>query len=288
LERKVNFEIEYYENFVDKEHLEHLQRYCSGVREFTDVSTFRYVGEMLSTNSSLNDVWSQFHGPELISDPTVQEIIHMYSGKIVGFLEASYNVGVHHEVLHHGLNLYEPGNGVPLHGDSGWGDFKNVTPNGHSPIDFGVIIYITDDYAGGELVFPKRGKTVKPVAGSIVTIPATPDNDHLVNPVKDGKRWIWSSFWSRNENETGRDRPWTDKTMLNLIAERYYTHGKTGAEAVRDVWQDIVDGKIEEICKDFDMPEKLGLIHAINTFSKEIAKVDLLGEPRKGSGEFKL
>lgn len=281
-----NLQVEYYDNFIDKEDLLKMQEYCSGVYSFTDISNYRYVGNMLSTNSTLNEVWSKHHGHELIEDEFVQNFFFRYCRKIQGFIEASYNMAINLEEEFHGLNLYEPGNGVPLHDDEGWGEFANATPNGFSPIDFGVIIYLTESYEGGEIVFPNKNLSIKPTAGSIVAIPTMSGNSHLVNKVISGKRWVWASFWSSKGIATERDRPWSDKTMLRLIADKYYTVGKTGAEAVRDVWSDISDGKIEEICEELGMPEPLGLIHAINTFSKEIAKIDKLNEPR--STDFKF
>lgn len=281
-----NLQVEYYEEFVSENDLLKMQDYCSTISSFTDISNYRYVGSMLSTNSTLNDIFSKYHGEEFIKDEFVKSFFYSYCRKIQGFIEASYNMVINLEENHHGLNLYEPGNGVPLHDDEGWGDFSNSTPNGFSPIDFGVIIYLTDAYSGGEIVFPNRELRIKPKAGSIIAIPTMSGNSHMVEPVTYGKRWVWASFWNSKGMATERDRPWSDKTMLRLIADKYYTVGKTGAEAVRDVWVDISEGKIDEICLELGMPEKLGLIHAINTFSKEIAKIDKLNEPR--SAEFRF
>ena len=37
-----------------------------------------------------------------------------------------------------------------------------------------------------------------------------------------------------------------------------------------DAWTDIRDGKLIEMCMELNIPEPLGLIHGLNTFSKKL------------------
>jgi len=48
------------------------------------------------------------------------------------------------------------------------------------------LLYLTDDYTGGEITFPEIGMSVKPKAGSVVVFDA--DLMHGVNEVKSGTR----------------------------------------------------------------------------------------------------
>lgn len=65
-------------------------------------------------------------------------------------------------------------------------------------------------------------------------------------------------------------RSWEDLSLLNKLDDKYRTIGRTGAEAVAAVWQDIADGKIRSIQEEFNVKQELGLVHAINTWSKHL------------------
>jgi hypothetical protein len=64
---------------------------------------------------------------------------------------------------------------------------------------------------------------------------------------------------------------WNDLTLLNKLDDTYRAHGATGAQAVAAVWQEIANGNIELVKEKLKVPEELGLIHAINTWSKHLS-----------------
>jgi hypothetical protein len=51
------------------------------------------------------------------------------------------------------------------------------------------VVYLNDDFEGGEIVYPKKDFTFKPVAGSCVIHPAGSEHLHRVNPVTKGDRY---------------------------------------------------------------------------------------------------
>lgn len=51
------------------------------------------------------------------------------------------------------------------------------------------IVYLNDDFEGGEIVYPQKDFTYKPVAGSCVIHPAGAEHLHKVNPVTKGDRY---------------------------------------------------------------------------------------------------
>jgi len=53
------------------------------------------------------------------------------------------------------------------------------------------IIYLNDDYEGGEFRFPYADVTLKPEAGDIVFFPANYVGTHAVAPVKSGERYTY-------------------------------------------------------------------------------------------------
>lgn len=70
-----------------------------------------------------------------------------------------------------------------------------------------VLIYLNDDYEGGETVFPKINKVVKPEKGKAIVFYNTDKNSghvlqkslHGGNPVLSGNKWI-CNIWIKNQN----------------------------------------------------------------------------------------
>jgi hypothetical protein len=61
--------------------------------------------------------------------------------------------------------------------------------DGHDSIAFSMIMYINDDYLGGELSFPNHDLQIKPSPGSIVIFPSVDPYLHQVKTVTAGKRY---------------------------------------------------------------------------------------------------
>jgi hypothetical protein len=190
------YEIAHFNSFIETDDLSYFQKYCSNVTEWSNYSEDYYIGHMFWTKPEKNKVCSKLHGPDLISDKKLLSLFQKYAVKIKEAVQLEYGVDLHSEKEHNYISCYDVGAGLPLHGDEGWPGFVNATPNGFSPITHGVIVYITGDYTGGELVVPWYDKRYKTEAGSILIIPSGNGNEHLVEPVESGKRWIWATFWS--------------------------------------------------------------------------------------------
>lgn len=57
-----------------------------------------------------------------------------------------------------------------------------------APRDISIIMYLNDDFEGGELEFPALGLTIKPQKGLIITFPSYCEFPHRVKPVTKGER----------------------------------------------------------------------------------------------------
>jgi len=62
--------------------------------------------------------------------------------------------------------------------------FDSTKPN-----DIATLIYLNDDYKGGEIYFPYLDINIKPKAGDLVCFPDTPDFVHGVKPIEAGIRY---------------------------------------------------------------------------------------------------
>jgi len=67
---------------------------------------------------------------------------------------------------------------------------------------------------------------------------------------------------------------------VDIIANNYYTEKNTGAQAVIAAWQEINQKTLNTVAKKLGFPEPLGVIHALNTFGKNLAINDALYKMR--------
>lgn len=57
------------------------------------------------------------------------------------------------------------------------------------------VIYLNDNYSGGEISFPLQEIKIKPSAGSIVIFPSVPPFYHESLEIKNGMKYMSPAFW---------------------------------------------------------------------------------------------
>ena len=82
---------------------------------------------------------------------------------------------------------YNKGGKYDIHNDSE--DFVNNKLQRVCERDISVLIYLNDDYLGGELEFPDWGITFKPKAGTLIAFSSYIEFSHKVYPVIEGNRY---------------------------------------------------------------------------------------------------
>lgn len=68
-------------------------------------------------------------------------------------------------------------------------DDNSVKPRGPHQFDKSAILYLSDDYDGGELHFPLQSLTLKPTPGTLVMFEGNTKVPHEVKTVKSGSRY---------------------------------------------------------------------------------------------------
>ena len=91
-----------------------------------------------------------------------------------------------------GVRAWSVGDYQPLHAD---GEDPHGNPNEAYIVDYGSVIYLNDDYEGGEIYFPDQGIDLKPKAGTVVFFPSNNMFVHGVREIKSGTRYTAPSFW---------------------------------------------------------------------------------------------
>jgi hypothetical protein len=70
--------------------------------------------------------------------------------------------------------------------------------------DFGCIVYLNDDYEGGEFYFTALDKVIKPKAGTLVAFTGGKHHEHAVLTVTKGLRLTMPSFFTFDESKKDR------------------------------------------------------------------------------------
>lgn len=86
--------------------------------------------------------------------------------------------------------------------DPHWDDMKGLGDeinNGHRK--YGVIIYLNDDYEGGQLFYPKFNYYITPKAGMLAMHPGDELHEHGVTEVQKGSRYTVASFWHHTRSK---------------------------------------------------------------------------------------
>lgn len=87
------------------------------------------------------------------------------------------------------------GPGLGVHTDEIDPEHPQYNPN-EKIITHGFVVYINDDYDGGEIFYPNKNISIKPIARSLVMHPGNKEYEHGVNEVRGSTRYSLS-WWTR-------------------------------------------------------------------------------------------
>jgi predicted 2-oxoglutarate/Fe(II)-dependent dioxygenase YbiX len=88
------------------------------------------------------------------------------------------------------ISKYIPGKGMGPHVD---------TPQEENKLALiTAILYLNENYEGGELLFKNQGVNIKPSAGSIVIFPSVDPFFHESLNLKSGNKYIMPLFWVKD------------------------------------------------------------------------------------------
>ena len=79
------------------------------------------------------------------------------------------------------------------HQDDASYDWKE-DEKGPTFVSHGIVIFITDDFEGGEIVYVNKDISIKPKAGSLLVHPGNLDYAHAVNKFYNGERIVYAGF----------------------------------------------------------------------------------------------
>ena len=159
---------------------------------------------------------------------------------------------------------------------------------------------LTDSYAEGAVRgYPFKSLAERPQGGEYTLILSGSQENDFVGLFRDT---IWNTIVTQTpaktlnrhiavssvanihipkyQDKTGQKVSSWETEMMDNIASTYYIDGRTGAETMAYIWEQIKSGKLREMTIQSRCPEQLGFIHAINTFSKHLTVNEYLDKPK--------
>lgn len=112
--------------------------------------------------------------------------------------------------------FYRPGGRYDVHTDADLRDKESRRWRRVMDRDFSLLIYLNDEFIGGQLEFPERGQTIRPQAGMLVAFPSDHRFAHAALPVESGSRYVIVSWAAA----IGSPRVLTRRRLLAIYPDR--------------------------------------------------------------------
>ena len=173
--KNLKSEIKYVKSFMNPEDAKRISEYAkTHTLQFTDFGN----SEMEFTVHTYNEIKEY--------DQPLVDLMQEYAKKVYEFVKENYEGPFQNfiETKTH-IAKFVPGNGMHEHFDS------------NRPNDIATLVYLNNDYVGGDIYFPEYGMSFKPEPGDLLTFPDNPDYIHGVRPIDSGIRYTTPRWFTR-------------------------------------------------------------------------------------------
>ncbi len=160
------------------------------VKSFVPYDDARKISEYARLN---NDKFTNFGNTEQeftfhaeFNNNEIKDLLQKYQRLVYEFVTSNYP-GPFHEYDESKMHIakFETGHGMHEH-------FDSTKPN-----DITTLIYLNEDYSGGDIYFPELNISIKPQEGDLLCFPDTPDFVHGVKPITSGTRYTAPRWFTR-------------------------------------------------------------------------------------------
>ena len=120
------------------------------------------------------------------NDPQLIQVMQGWALKVYDFVKDTYG-GEFEDFYGPKTHIakFVPGSGMHEHYDAG------------RPNDIATLVYLNEDYIGGDIYFPEYEMSFKPKPGDLLCFPDNPDYVHGVKPILDGIRYTTPRWFTR-------------------------------------------------------------------------------------------
>jgi hypothetical protein len=200
-------EVQIIENFISKDSCDFL------IKNFEDtLKETSNTGIFGGPNQGAETAWYLGNNNPIISyteykDKNIAiDLLTSISNSISRSMSEYYNVlldprSIFYSKMIKGANLnehydnYEPDGSIFIPSNH---DHNTINKLGFES-DFSGLLYLNDNYEGGEIVFPKQNISLKPKPGTLIFFSGDMNFPHSVNEVLHGSRYNLVSFFWRSE-----------------------------------------------------------------------------------------
>lgn len=190
-------DIVYFEQFVSPEDSVNLVEYFKQAEPWNRVAFFGSWGMSLAEED-----------PALEKFNLPKDYFVGLTARLKAAVEDAHNVETRVVSTH--AQKWETGAYANWHSDN---SSLDGTPSAWEVSKYVCLLYLNEDYGGGELAFRDHNLTISPSTGMLVTFPGGIDNVHGVNEVTSGIRWTIGAFWDRADAiySDERRQEWADE-----------------------------------------------------------------------------
>jgi predicted 2-oxoglutarate/Fe(II)-dependent dioxygenase YbiX len=150
-----------------------------------------YKSGVFKEDNQENKLESLIYSSKVTSDPDwellLEDLKNSSISKIKEYLNLfSINTPEMYLFSHAGVNCLKNNKAIPYHYDIEVSYFQKNLKISH----FAVLVYLNEDFDGGDLVFPLQNITIRPKKGMTVIFPTSFLYPHAVSPVFLGERYM--------------------------------------------------------------------------------------------------
>jgi len=187
-------------NFLTKEEIKTLNDYVRNITQW-DVTRTHYNED--GTVIYEADYWKDrvITSTNIYNqNPSVHALIEKISDRLKNIIQDRWNLTV--TATMPSIVKWSPGQLQWPHADKELHEGENAgKPNDFPYYDIGSVIYLNDDYEGGQLYFPKQGIEYSPEPGSAYFFPGDLHYIHGVKEIISGTRYTCPLFWIIHAHE---------------------------------------------------------------------------------------
>ena len=167
--------------------MSNLVKFIKSFVPYTDIKlieSYAKVNDQLFVDFGNNEKEFTFHAN--FTDNNIKNLLQEYQKKVYNFVIENYE-GPFQPYDESKIHLARFNEGYGMHEH-----FDSTKPN-----DIATLIYVNEDYDGGEIYFPELNIHIKPQAGDLICFPDTPDFVHGVKPISEGIRYTAPRWFTR-------------------------------------------------------------------------------------------
>ena len=148
--------------------------------------------------TSAEDAWNDRTIPYNIARSDIRPLLKDIRDRIVSAVSQQF--AMNRELYSDGFSIvrWRFGDAQAAHADS---EYPDGTPHPYPWRDYGAIIYLNEEYTGGELEFPDLGLKPKTPARTLAFFPGTKDYMHAVSSIQSGTRYTLATFLTHNADK---------------------------------------------------------------------------------------